>query len=289
MKTQQERFACGKHTSLSARLAFSVMLLFPVMAVAQTYTLTDPGSEATVTLNGSGAGMNYWTVDADPSVNQLASQWFYYSFDGSGVQAINALSTAIVETNSTANFLNLTYANSQLSINIQYTLAGGGYGSGNADIYEAIAIDNLSGTSITNLQFYQFSNFNLLQNNANSVSVFGSPGNYYFAQQTAGSTALGEGIINPDANYAVAGTAAAVLSDILSGNNLSGPMSAGPGDVAWAFQWDDATLNPEADGDEFDIEKDKSLSISNVPEPSTIALIALGLGAVGLVCRRQSS
>ena len=290
MKSQQESFSCGKHKlSLYAWLTVSAMLLFPVMAMAQQYTLTDPGSTATVTLSGADAGMNYWTVDADPGVNQLAQQWFYYSINGQPVQAINQLGTATVEPGSDNNILNLTYANAQLSINVQYTLEGGGVGSGNADIYEAIAIDNLSGTPINNVQFYQYSNFNLLQNNENTVNVYpDGQGGFYFAQQTAGSTALGEGIINPDANYAEAGTAAQVLSDILSGNNLTGPMHAGPGDVAWGFEWVDPTLYPEADGDEFDIEKDKSLSISSVPEPSTIALIALGMGALGLTRRRHS-
>jgi hypothetical protein len=284
MKIQSKALLGRKGETL---LAISGMLLLPGVLGAQTYTLFDPGSTATVNLSGPNAGMDYWAVDADPGVNQLDSQWFYYSYTGSGgVQAINALSVPTVEPDSTANFLDLTYASTQLSINIQYSFTGGGYGGDSADIFEAIAINNLSGVSINNLQFYQYSNFNLLQNNANSVSVIAGQ----FAQQTAGSTAIGEAVINPAAAHSEAGIYSTVLTDILSGNNLTGPMNAGPGNVAWGFQWDDASLSAAGnDGDEFDIQKDKSLSISNVPEPTTFALLGLGLGAVGFIRRRKTS
>ena len=60
-----------------------------------------------------------------------------------------------------------------------------------------------------------------------------------------------------------------------------GPVS---GDVAWAFEWS-ASL---AAGGELNISKDKGLSVTLIPEPSALAFIALGIGALGLSLRRKS-
>jgi len=280
MKIQQDGFPGGK-VFLSAGLAVSGMLLLPGHGNAQSVTLSDNGSTANVNLSGASAGMNSWSV---PGLNQsqLNLQWFYYSVNGGGVQAINAIGTPSFS-QSSANFLDVTYANAQLSIEIQYTLQGKGTGS--ADITESIMADNLSGTAF-NLNLFEYSNFNLLQSGNNSVTVFSDPagGGYNFVRQTSGSTAIQEGITSPDANFAEAGNATPTLTAVTSGSNLNNNLSAGPGNVAWAFEWDP---NIGA-GQEFDIFKDKSLSIAMVPEPSSVALMALALGACAWVRRRQS-
>ena len=64
---------------------------------------------------------------------------------------------------------------------------------------------------------------------------------------------------------------------------IIGPVS---GDVTWAFQWNATTSHPAAS---LNITKDKGLSITLVPEPSTLAFIALGIGALGLSLRRKSA
>lgn len=280
MKIQQNGFPGGK-VFLSAGLAVSGMLLLPGHGNAQNVTLSNNGSVANVNLSGTGAGMNSWSVPG-LGQSQLNLQWFYYSIGGGAVQAINAIGTP---TYSQANpgSLNVTYANSQVSISVQYTLDGTGTGS--ADITESIAADNLSSSSF-NLNLFEYSNFNLLQSGNNSVTVFADPagGGYNFVRQTSGSTAIQEGITSPDANFAEAGIAAPTLTAVTSGSNLNNNLSAGPGNVAWAFEWDP---NIGA-GQEFDIFKDKSLSIAMVPEPSSVALMALALGACAWVRRRQS-
>jgi hypothetical protein len=228
--------------------------------------------------------------------NQLAQQWFWYSIDGNAAAPINALNGLNVTDNAYGvdglNDVSVTYGSSQLSVNIDYVLSGNGAGSGSADLQEYISILNpsTSGQSI-NLSFYQYSNFNLLGNNMNSVAIAGTPsGGFSGATQTtggAGGNGIAEVIDTPYANGAEAALVGQTLTGLNSGSyyNLNDNLSAGPGNVTWAFQWN-ASLNP---GDTLSITKDKGLSIQIVPEPSTVALIALGMGALGLSLRRKLS
>lgn len=207
MKIQHEGFLRSmRKASLCAGLGALGLLLSPGYGIAQTITLSNGGSIATVNMTpGAGAGMNSWTVDTAPDQNQLALQWFYYSINGGPVQAIDQAGT-LYDTQSDSSSLNVDYFNSQVEFGVSYTLQGGGSGSGNADIMEGLTIDNLSGTAF-NLQFYQFSHFTLL-GDPNSVFVSTDPNNssaYNYAEQYVGATALAEGIIAPDANYAEAG------------------------------------------------------------------------------------
>lgn len=273
-------------TSLGAWLVVSGMLLSPGNGIAQIVTMNDGGSSATIDL-GSSAGMNNWSVLGQ---NQLNQQWFWYRTDNGVAQPINTIGGLTYQTYSGATGINevvATYQNSQLSIEIDYILSGGGVGSGNADITETIAARNLSNSNPLNLNFYEYSNFNLLQSYNNSVSIAGSPGAYSYVTQTSGSTALSEAIISPNANYAEAAAYNQTLNELntQAGLVLNGNTSAGPGNVTWAFQWDQTIA---ADG-ELDIFKDKNLSIATVPEPSTVAIIVLGFGALSLALRRKLS
>ena len=96
-------------------------------------------------------------------------------------------------------------------------------------------------------------------------------------------------ILTPNASHgetALVPTTLNELNDPANLNfNLSDNTSPVTGNVSWAFQWDD-NLAP---GTEEDISKDKGLKVMTVPEPSTVAIIALGAGALGLALRRKLS
>jgi PEP-CTERM motif len=276
--------------SLGAWLAMSGMLLLPVQGMAQNYSLSDGGSTATLNLGaGTGnLGMNSWTVLSGQ--NQLDQQWFWYSVNGSAPQPINAIGGLSTTANGN-NDLIVTYQNSLLSVNVDYTLNGNGVSSGSADIMEYIWINNVSPDQILNVSFFQYSNFNLLQNHNNTVSISGSPGAYTGAFQstgTPGGSGIAEVILAPSANHGETALVPTTLNELNNPANtnyfsLSDNTSAVTGAVSWAFQWD-TTLNP---GDEIDMIKDKGLKVTVVPEPTSMTLIALGIGALGLARRRQ--
>ena len=270
--------------SLCAALVVSGMLLAPGigMATPSPVTLNDGGSSATVDLTSS-AGMYNWSVGGQ---NQLNQQWFWYAIGSAAPQSIDTIGLVSYNTPNPAEVTAL-YQNSQLSLTIDYVLSGGGVGSGSADITESITVKNTSGGSI-DFHFYQYSDFNLLgDGSADSVQLFGVPGSWNFVEQTAGLSGIGEAIVAPDANHGEAAYIGTTLGELngLSALTLNDHPSAGPGDVTWALEWDPTIAN----GAMFDLSKDKSLFIQVVPEPSTVAFIALGLGAFGLARRRRAS
>jgi hypothetical protein len=278
MKTQSSFFTNLRQGALGASLAVLGLTIFAGRGTAQSVTLNNGGSVATVDL-GSSAGMNYWSVEGVGGQNQLPQQWFWYSVNGGAAQSIDSIGGLTYGVSGDDSTLNATYKNATLSVGITYTLQGSGVGSDAADMLESINIVNNSASGF-NINFYQYSNFNLLQNNQNTISVIGSPGAYSSIIQTTmvGGNGIEETIDNPLANYAEAGLANTVYADVTAGNTLNGSTAAGPGNVAWAFEWNDAV----ASGGNLDIYKDKSLSIAPVPEPTTAVLLALGLGALGL-------
>ena len=282
MNYKDEFVSIGKGgVSLCAALVVSGVLFLPVPAVSQVIPLTDGGSSALVNLNSS-VGMFNWTVGGQ---NQLNQQWFWYAIGSSAPQPINTI--GLISYNSSANEVIATYQNAQLTLTVDYFLLGGGVGSGSADMTESITAVNNTGGSM-DFHFYQYSDFNLLGSGANDiVQLFGTPGALNFVQQTAGGSGIGEAIVAPSANHGEAAFVGQTLAKLNGAGllTLNDNTYAGPGDVTWALQWDQTI----AVGGMFDLSKDKSLFIQVIPEPSTMALIALGLGAWGMAQRRRSS
>ena len=185
-----------------------------------------------------------------------------------------------------------------MTVNVTYTLKGGGPGTGGADLGEGISIINASGAELDNVKFFQYSNFNLLGIPQGDVIEFPYP-NTVEQWKNGATESLEETVTSPTPSYYEAsfadvhtppntldkleGNAPVTLSDTPSiGSTL------GPGDMCWGFEWD-ANLTASGLGSELDISKDKRLSgITPVPEPSTFALAFAGLLAIaGFAFRRR--
>lgn len=254
--------------------------LLTTVSRAQTVTLVDGNSSASLNLS-SGDGMYDWTVDGTP---QLKQQWFYYRVGEGGPQSpINAAGALTYNTYGLANFVNIVYTAPAFNIQVNYSLAGGGYGQ--SDITENISIQNTSANDLT-LHFFQYSDFDLAGSpGGDTVQIYGAPGAFTQATQTKGPLQVAETITLPYANEAeVSGTTDQILNNLLTIpgytlNNTTGPVS---GDAAWAYEWDFAI----AAGTSVDVIKDKRLSVEPIPEPATWALLGLGFAALVVLRRR---
>lgn len=271
--------------TISLSLALVSMIYLANRATAQNVTLNDGGSSVTFNPGGgSGAlGMNNWTVDADAGVSQVDQQWFWYSVNtGTGwssVQSIDQIGTFSDSVN--GNTLDMYYQNSTLEVALEYTLTGSGGGSGGAVLSESVNVLNLTSSSLS-INFWQYGHFNLLQNGQNVVNIGGSAGAFSSVQQstTVGGNGMQETLNDPYANYAETGAPASVMTDVATGQQLNGTTYAGPGDEAWGLEWSAADVSGL-----WNVLQGENLSIKPTPEPGTICLFGLGLGALGLARR----
>jgi len=258
-------------------------------AGAQTYTLADANSQATVD-TASSAGMNSWSVDGQ---NQLSQQWFWYRIGNTGTgnpdQPINTLSAASVN-QPVANLLKTTYTGSQLRIEVDYTLNGQDPGSGGADMQETIKIKNVSLAGYT-LHFFQYSDFDLGGSplgDSVALNVDQGTGLFTGATQSKLNINLTETTSQtsdiPFASHGEVDTFNNTLTRLGTSYDLNDNASAGPGDVTWALEWN---LNIAA-GQTITISKDKLISGVAVPEPSALALAVLGLGFAAFAVRRRA-
>jgi hypothetical protein len=279
------------HATKLSRKAFSLGLAAFVFTVcglvsqspAQIITLVNNNSIAQID-TGSQAGMFNWVVDGQ---NQLAQQWFWYRVGGVGPEAsINTISApSIVLPNPKAAFI--TYNNGAYSVEVDYLLNGSAPGSGQSDIGESITINNTSGGAL-NFHFFQYSDFDLSATPGGEIVTLSTNqfGLVNQVDQQDATMTLQETVATPGANHgegAFFPTTLNALNDALP-TTLSGALGpVGPGDVTWALEWD-LTI---PDGQSALISKDKRLQL--IPEPSTLALVSLGLVALGLQKRRRSA
>ena len=244
------------------------------------YTLTDQNSTAQIDVSSS-SGMFHWDADGQ---NQLVQQWFWFRVDG-GVnyeQPINAIApyNASQPDNRT---LQTTYFNGSYGVQIGYLLTGSAPGSGQSDIQETILITNATASPLV-MHFFQYSDFDLGDPGNDTVKLGKNlRGLFNEASQSDPNVALTETVVTPGANRGEAAFVPDTVNKLndLNPDQLNNNMTAGPGDVTWALEWD-LTINPFST---VGISKDKRLQILNIPEPTTFALGALGI--LGFVMRKR--
>lgn len=256
-----------KKTLVTLALALLVALCLTPLASADPIVLSSGNSTALIDPT-SDAGIYQWLIDGR---SFLFQQWFWYRIgsanDGALDKSIDTISAPLVQQLSPA-IVDLTYSNAEVSVSVLYILEGGLPGSATADIAETITINNI-GRSNLDFHFFQYSDFDLggtpLDDtvqlmNANTV------------RQTDPSSNLAETVATPPPNRYELNFFANTLTKLnttgadLASLNNGVPASLGPGDVTWAFQWDQV-ISP---GHSLIISKDKHAEF--VPEPGTMLL-----------------
>lgn len=256
-----------------------VLFMLAVTATTQaglvSYTLTDDNSTAVITSESS-EGMSEWTIDG---VNHLSQQWFWYRIGNAAEASIDTLTFidgGVTDTNfdEDDDTLYLRYANdqaaTQFTVEVRFILDGGSIGSGVSDIAEQISLTN-TGDEPLDFHFFQYSDFDLGGDGADDTVELA---NANAVRQSDAGWTVSETVVTPAADafeldfYPV--TRSRLDDDAATTlGNAFGAGPVGPGDVTWAFQWDE-TIAP---GGAFQISKDKNIT----PEPASLALLVLGI------------
>jgi hypothetical protein len=197
--------------------------------LAATSTLSDGNS--TITFDpSSSAGVNTWSVNGSDQLNQ---DWFFVRVGSSGpVLSIDTIGAPTIS-QSTANSLDTTYANSSVSIRINYSLTGGS--GGNSALAVGISIQNLTQNS---LQFYNYGDFSLGGGMTSTAMGKNLGGLFNEADVSGANGGFLQTLVTPGANSGEAALGGVTLGKFAAGTALSGALNAGPApDTTYAFGW----------------------------------------------------
>jgi len=261
-------------SAIFGAVALLTVLFCTTPANATILTATDSNSSIKID-DASQSGMFNWTVDG---VNQMFQQWFWYRIGAAGGESSIDTISASTSTTSAGGIV-VDYKNpTGIEVKVTYTLTGGTAGSSTSDVAETIKIVN-HGTSSMDLHFFQYSDFDLNGATGGQTVTFPNA-NTVDQSGPAGGVILSETVVTPPPSHHQGSLEPTILNSLIDSapTTLSDNSGAGPGDVAWAFQWDQTI----AAGGTFIISKDKNLRPS-VPEPASVVL--LGSLLIGITTR----
>lgn len=263
--------------------AFAGVVVCAASLNAQVVTLYDGNAEARFDPDTQ-AGQDRWLVNG---VNHMFQQWFWIRagndpFERS-IDSLVKFTQQVTDTNTVEDprpdTLSLGYREpgaARYEVYGTFTLRGGAPGQTLSDIMEVLTIKNISNGPLT-FSFFQYADFDV------NGTAGGDEGQILIGripQQWDGAAFVTEAVETPapsrwQIDFWPVIRASLTDAAITNLNNNGGPI--GPGDLAWALQWDFSLLP----GQEFIISKDKII----VPAPGALGLLALA-GIAGARRRR---
>ena len=271
-------------------LKMSVLLgVCAVMAAPAAGGIMNLADDNSLVSVSTAAGMFDWVVDG---TSQLSLQWFWYRIGDDpeepiGGLAVDAGVTGATDTNGDGldDVAYVLYHGTGFDVSVKVSLDGGPVGTPFSDVAEQVTVTNTSVADPLDFHFFQVADFDLGGTWAGDTVVHlgnGAQGRYAFnAEQVDDEwTARVAEVATETMAHCEANSFAALDALLNDGvaDDLNDVEQAGPGDVAWAYQWD-FVLEP---GEAFMLSKDKMIT----PEPATLALLGGG-AAMALLLRRR--
>jgi len=267
-----------KVRKLSAAVVVCLVALFStVPTLAAPVTLQHNNSLLVIDPENPIQGMFNWTVD---NVDHLYQQWWWYRIGNGPEQSISTLQLASSDVLGD-RLLIQKYCASDFDLEVTWTLTGGAANSGFSMVKEGATITNKS-TGNLYISLYEYSDFDILGTAEND---FGTHVNANKVKQFEFPVLVEESVTQTPSRWQMdgPGNILALLNDSDKDNLTNQYAFYGPGNVAWAFQWD-FVIGP---GSSAGVSKDKSIS-SVIPEWNSLLLAAIGMvGTIGIRRRRR--